>query len=112
MGQRGDQVVAAALLVASSAYVVVDGTIAVLPALVVTVAQVAPLPWARRRPALVFGLVLMAFAVHIVLLPEFLPADLALLVAAFGVIVARGWWPAGVGAIVGGAAALLLALPV
>ncbi|MGL5863594.1 MAG: sensor histidine kinase, partial [Phycicoccus sp.] len=112
MGQFGDRVVAAVLLVASSAYVVVDGTIPVLPALVLTVAQTAPLLWARRRPALVFGLLLMTFAAHIVLLPEFLPADLALLVAAFGVIVVHGWWPAGIGAIVGSGAALVVALPV
>ncbi|MGL4744505.1 MAG: DUF7134 domain-containing protein, partial [Dermatophilaceae bacterium] len=105
MGQRGDRVMAAALLLASCAYVVVDGTIAILPALALAVAQVAPLPWARRRPALVLGLVLVTFTAHIVLLPEFLPADLALLVAAFGVVVACGWWPAGIGAIVGAAAA-------
>ncbi|MGL5864874.1 MAG: sensor histidine kinase [Dermatophilaceae bacterium] len=113
MGSRGEWVTAIALLAASSGYAAMaDRTPAVLLALVLTAAQVAPLPWARHRPTLAFGLVLVAFAAHLALLPTFLPADLALLVAAFSVIAARGWWPAGVGAIVGAAAALLLALPV
>lgn len=80
-------------MVASLAYAVIDRTGAI--GVLLTIGQLAPLRWRRARPVTAFGVVVAVFVLHVLLVPTFLLSDVALLVALYAMITARGWRPDG-----------------
>lgn len=81
------------LLAASLTYAVIEapGVAGVL----VSAGQVLPLLARRARPVAVFAVVAAVFAAHVLLVPAFLLADVALLTALHTLVTARGWRPGG-----------------